>query len=291
MKLLTASTFYRPAFDVRSPVEDGAFINPQTKLFGVADGVSAAYSPSHPPLRYGPLTGGQMVVRELNSSALLHDQSCKILPFIHRVNRRVLANHKKMGQKPGTDNVGGASFAICQIGQKEITFVLAGDCFVLCRDDQGLHFWTGLDLAAYLTEQRADEVFAECLSQTDGDRGRAWDLYYPLMRAGKIRFANRLIGHGGFAELNGDPALETCCRIIKIGVSLRPRFILLGTDGMIPSQAFKPVLRRTTMKMMEKLYLKGGLTKILQWRDGAEKSLHHLTGWPEASAVELEFEP
>lgn len=150
-------------------------------------------------------------------------------------------------------------------------------------------FLNGLKEDSFKTEEEANHLFAECLRRADGNKDRAWDIYYPYFRDRKIRCANKNIDNGGYAELNGDPFLESCWTVKKISWSSYPQFLLLGSDGLIPSEMMNPKHRREMTEKLGNLYIRNGLSAVLRWRDEAEKSLHHITGWPEASAIELKF--
>ncbi|MDD4901498.1 MAG: hypothetical protein PHS62_05395 [Patescibacteria group bacterium] len=288
MKLISVLSYFRPPF-APSSIEDASFINSRANLYGVADGVSAAYSPSHPPLYYGTLTGGQMAVQELCSSAVRLEPDVNLRSLLLKVNEAIFIRHNQAGKNPKNDNVAGASFAICQINSTSITFIVAGDCFALFRIKENLRFLTGFDQPAHRLKERADRLFAKCLRRAGNNKGRAWDLFQPLYQAGKIKYTNKRIGRGGYAELNGDPALEDCWTVIDISASCLPRYILLGTDGLIPSQSSSSGRQNEIALQLENHYLKGGIPGLLGFRDGAEKGLCHLNGWPEASAVELKF--
>ena len=95
------------------------------------------------------------------------------------------------------------------------------------------------------------------------------------------------MGKGGHAELNGDPAIKDCWIIERLNWSSRPQYILLGSDGILPSQSMDPKRRAEMAAEIEKHYLCGGIQTVLKWRDETEGSLHHITGWSEGSAIEL----
>jgi len=291
VKFFSAKSFYRAPSDEKAPKEDGAFVNAQAGLFGVSDGVSAGYSPSNPPLIYpGGLTGGQVATKEFCSAGMSVSAPVDVEEFALNANSRIRRAHNVQGKDPtrGQD-VGGASFAVCHFGPAKITFVIAGDCFALVKYNDSISFLTGFDQAAFKEEQEANATIAECFKQTEGDKGRAWDIYFPHFSARKVRCANKNIGKGGYALLNGDPALKKCWTVKKINCLSRPQFILLGSDGLLTSAAMNPARKEETALNVWSLYVSGGLPTILQWRDKTEDSLSHITGWPEASAVEIKL--
>lgn len=300
MKLLSASSFYRMPFDQSAHIEDGSFINARARLFGVADGVSEAYSPSNPPLMYERLyesyfhergiTSGQMVTSLFagNGASLLPTYSAE--EFLLGVNNRVLAMHCKMNRNPlKGDDVGGASFCVCKICDKLITLIFGGDCFALVKTEEGYQFFSNFDEAAFRVEDEDNKAYAKYLQQAEGKKGVAWDLYWPEYRAKRIRTSNKNVGSGGFATLNGDPALKECWSVKQISLSSDPYSLLLGTDGLLPSHKTDPKNRSALAKELGSIYSLGGLPAVLAWRDENEHSLGHITGWPEASAVEVKF--
>lgn len=291
MKLVSVESFYRMPFEVGTHIEDGAFVNARAGLFGVVDGVSAAYSLSHPPMKYADgLTGGQAVAREFCLAGLQSSASVNIEDFVLCVNEQILSLHKTHRRNPleGHD-VAGASFIVCQVNKEGIALVFGGDCFALVRNEEGLSFLTGFDEAAFVAEEKANCVFAQCLKESEGSMGRAWDIYYPHFKDRKIRSSNKNMGNGGYAELNGDPAIKNCWTVKKFSWSSRPQYILLGSDGILPSQSMNPKHKTEMTTEIEKHYLCGGIQDVLKWRDEIENSLHHITGWPEGSAIELKL--
>jgi len=289
MRLVSASSFYRTTFDEKAYIEDGSFVNARAKLFGVADGASEAYSSSNPPIKYGGLTSGQMVTNIFCQGGMDENAASSIEKFLLEVNHNILIEHENMGLNPGSDDVGGASFVVCKINGEGITLVFGGDCFTLLKNKEGLSLFTGFDEAAFRVEDENDKAYAKCLQLAEGKKDLAWDIYWAEYKVKRLRTSNRNIGNGGFATLNGDPTLKDCWKIEKIRVSSSPQFVLLGSDGLLPSQAMNPKYRKEMTAKLGELYSSGGLPAVLKWRDETEESLHHITGWPEASAVELKF--
>lgn len=278
------------AYDKKAPIEDGTFVSPLLGIFGAADGVTEGYSPSHPPHPYpGMGTSGQMATRALISNIFLYNQNLKDL--LRTTNQSILDYHRQEDRDPTKgDDVGGASFAACQVTGQEVNIIIAGDCFVFSKTCEGLFFFANFDEAAFKVEDDDNKAYARHLQRANGNKGRAWDLYLPEYRAKRLRTSNRNVGQGGFATLNGDPALCNCWTEKSISLLSAPEFIILGTDGMLPSYSTDPKNRDFLMATLATLYLSGGLPDVLKWRDETEKSLAHITGWPEASAVELWFD-
>lgn len=286
---ISVSSFYRSPSDKKAFIEDGSFVNFNARLFGVVDGNSEAYSPSYPPLIYpGGLTSGQMVAREFCFAGVNAGKEGKAEEAILSANRRILLNHQLMKADPAKEDVGGATFAICQIKDDEIVFIVGGDCFVLWNDVAGSHFVIGFDEAASKVESEDSAAYEECLKKAGGDKGLAWDFYFPAYQAKRIRYANKNVGGGGHASLNGNPALENCWRKFTLRSTL-PEWIILGTDGLVPLSGINCTDASQIAKLCE-VYSKGGIEALLEFRDSHDNLPHIGNGdWPEATAIEMKF--
>lgn len=293
MKLSSVRSFYRFPSDEGSFAEDGTALNLKKRIFAVFDGVSGPYSLSNPKIDYGGLhvnyiaiTGGQMVGREIQR--VISDMDIDSLGLelrLQNANQRVCKAHQAIGKDPMKEAVAGACVSACQISEEEITFVMAGDAFVLFQDDNGFHFLTNFDQAAFDFEEKGNEEFAKCLKEANGNIKRAWDLYFPYFSYKQFFRANKNSGKGGHSMLNGDPAFKKCWT--KQSLSLTPgiKWILLGTDGML-HRNFRP--DRDQVNNLAFLYIAKGIEGILGWRDEKD-NLPHIKN-PEASAIELKFE-
>lgn len=296
MKLMTVSSFYRMPFDERH-IEDGFFLNARAKLFGVVDGVSEAYSPSHPPLMYDggyegydpKMTGGMMVSSKFSGHGASANHLTDAESFLLDVNASVLSAHRKMGKDPTNgDDVGGASFCVCQVSDKFITLIFGGDCFAIVKTEKGYQFFSGFDEKAFRVEDEDNKAYARYLQQAKGKKGVAWDFYWEEYKAKRLRTSNKNVGNGGFATLNGDPVLKECWSVKQISLSSNPRFVLLGTDGILPSHKTDHTNKGLAEKLGN-LYFLSGLPAVLHWCGETEHSLAHINGWPEASAIEMKF--
>lgn len=287
MKLSIEEPFYRKA-SATTPKEDGIAINMEAGLFVVSDGVSGPYSPSNSGIKYqGGITGGQMVTKTICDYVASGSDIDKVLTD---ANRAVLANHLASGKDPAKEAVAGASVAACQVGHHEIKLILIGDCFVLYRDDKGFHFLTNFNQAAFDFEDRGNEAFAKCLQEAEGNKGRAWDLYFSYFSEKQFFRANKNIGNGGHAVLNGNPDLSQCYTIETISLLSSLKWILLGTDGLLATVSTNPKNRDAFIQQLGQMYSEGGLPAIIDWRDKEDYQPHIGVGSnPEASAIELKF--
>jgi|SRR3989344_2456206 len=286
---LSAKPFYRPASS-GSPSEDGVVINEKAGFFAVCDGVSGPYSPSNPGLQYeGGITGGQMVSKTICgqfTNALLGKGVEHVLSL---ANRMVLESHLSMHKNPKEEAVAGACAAACHVGNGQALMVLIGDCFVFYKNDKGFHFLTNFDQAAFDFEEKGNEAFVQCLQKAGGDKKAAWDLYFPYFSHKQFFRANKNLGAGGHAVLNGDSALLHCWTAEGTELS-GLEWMLLGTDGLLTADSINPKNRKQLEKELGQMYSWGGLAAIIAWRD--EKDfLPHISGHPEASAIEIKFKP
>ena len=286
MKLISLNSYYRAA-SKDAPMEDGYAINLPIKMFAVWDGVSGPYSKSNPGLNYGNLTGGQMVGRMISqnlSSSRINDVS----EVIFDANLAVDKEHLKFGKNPEMWAVAGACVSACEIRDGGIKIVVIGDCFVLLKDKNGFRFLTNFDQAAWEFEQKADGYFTECKEKCGGNIGDAWDMYFQYFSDKQFFRANKNLGRGGHAMLNGDPTLPNCWSLWSFGESSGIDIVILGTDGLLPQSETEPNRRNTLETKLGEIYNSGGIPAIRDWRDSFPNQ-PHITGYPESTAVEIKL--
>lgn len=282
----TVEPHYREA-SAKGPVEDGYAVNNRLNMFAVCDGVSGPYSPSNPKLIYeGGLTGGQMVKEEL-LNAIKFVNFARAQSILRLANSRVLVKHLRKGEDPEKEAVAGACTSVCEISVGIAKFIVVGDCFVEWKDNDGFHFLTNFDWVALEFERKGDAAFEKCLKEAGGDKGKAWDLYFPYFSEKQYFRANKNLGKGGHAMLNGDFAIEECWTKKEIFLS-KTEWILLGTDGLLPGAEFLLGHWETLSQELGDVYEKGGIDEIVKWRDELSR-LPHIDGYPEAAAVEIKF--
>lgn len=292
---------YRHPSDLVAKREDAGLVNHRAGLYGVFDGVSAAYSPSNPPVLYDragyrEMTGGQAIASIFEmwgASREWGHRTDKAQVFLSRCNMEVAEAHRAMGFDVHTDDVAGGGFAVCGIEEDgNLQFYLGGDCFVAIAFRNGTYgFLSNFDAAADAVEKRDNTRYSKCLKEANGSRGEAWDLYFPKYRRKRIRVANRNIGEGGFATLNGDPALFDCMTREVIWRD-KVSHVLLGTDGVLPSKYSSPQGddRVEVAKHLFNFLRYDDANVIFSWRDDEERgSLEHIDGHPEATLVDIRF--
>lgn len=287
----SATPFYRQASS-KTPSEDGIAINEAAGLFVVCDGVSGPYSPSNPGINYeGGITGGQMASRRIITEVMGASSGRSIKEVLTDANLEIFRWHLSLGTKsqdPQKEAVGGACVAACQIANGNVTFVVAGDSFAFCKHRGGVLVITNFDQAAFDFEKKGDEYFQECKEKCRGSIGDAWDMYFSYFAQKQFYRANKNLYKGGHAMFNGDLAVENYWTVVSAntdGLS----WILLCTDGLLPQLATDPSQEITLGKKVGELYERGGIPAILEWRD-KEGNQPHITGYPEASAIEVKFD-
>ncbi|MDO8530240.1 MAG: hypothetical protein Q7S10_02430 [bacterium] len=158
--------------------------------------------------------------------------------------------------------------------------------------DQECALYAGFDAAGHAMEQKDQDAFTACLAQAGGNKGKAWDLYWPQYTQKRIFCANKNIGKGGYATLDGGDGLKDCWTKVKLEWTPSLRFILLLTDGLIPPSEAVPGKEKDLARKLVELYRGGGIPAIVEWRDKVEaekNTLTHVSGWPEGTAVMLNF--
>lgn len=286
---ISAKSFYRQA-STPGPTEDGTALNMKAQIFLACDGVSSPYSPSHPRELRNGMTDGQIATKVICDYASQVPSPRNIKNILLDCNVMVLLEHLSAGKDPIKEAVAGACIVACQVGEKQSTIILAGDCFVLIKNQFGFQFLTNFDQAAFHFEERGNLVFEECLNQAGGDKKSAWDLYFQYFSMKQFFRANKNIGKGGHAMVNGDPALEKSWTTMAVSHLSHPEWMLLGTDGLLTSDCLNPKNRNQLGQQLGNLYVHGGLPAILEWRDKNDYLPHIGTNChPEASAIELKF--
>lgn len=297
--------YYRPASKTGTDKEDTICINDGAGMFAVCDGVSGPYSPNNPKTMYGRLTGGQMVGATINHILENASANQDFQSILGLANRIVGLRHFWENRQYQKEAVAGACVAACQIRKDSALLLLAGDCFAFWRNNQGVHCLTNFDQAAYDFEKRGDEAFQECLNAVDTEFpetkgkniGKAWDKYFPYFGEKQFFRANRNLGKGGHAMLNGDPGFLYCHTTREIPLQ-DLRWVFLCTDGLLPPHLTCPFQHAVLAEGIAHFYETAGRGDIGGWRDAivAEherktrgSDMPHIEGWPEGSIIVVKF--
>lgn len=285
----TGIPFYRKSSVKDNPIEDGHVINVEAGVYMVCDAVSEPHSPSHQKLVYpGNITGGQMATREIVQCFSRATIGSSLSRLLIEANEAISSNHAaKIGILSPDKAVAGACVAACKIGADYAEIIVAGDCCIVFEDDHGIHAVSNFDQAAFDLEQKGDTVFAACLDLSGANRGVAWDLYFPYFSVRQTFRANKRIGEGGHAILNGDPAVSHCWTAHRISLSSL-QWMVLCTDGLLPSSLTNPRETVSFCTLFGHIYKGQGIQGIVTWRDELGSQAHiGAAAWPEATAVEV----
>lgn len=284
--------------------EDGAILSPP--FFGVLDGVSAPYSPEHPPKIFnGGTSGGEFVSR-------LTERQFARLPHLFSVRRAVLEANRalwrrqsKRGATPHGGELAGASFAVAKIAGDWVEIVQGCDAFAL---------WVMKDGSIGMTEpqNKMSETFlndkiVELMHEVARERGldletvddatrneiraEMFDRFYPTLVETRREYVNNPTLRDGYGLLNGQPELE-----MKWFNTNLPRnevkALLLFTDGMVPWWgSLEGITSEEVARQVYETYRAGGLAGLLARARGIEETTR-VTSYmdaAEATAIAIEF--
>ncbi len=284
--LLSYTTHHRASSRANDPEEDATVIAAQDGVFGVVDGTSAAYSPTHPVKKYEDgLTGGAIVARILASSVVSGDLSVTL----RSANQKVRDWCCGKNLIPGIHDTPAAGFALMSIQQDgSVSFALAGDCYVLMADRSGGHtLFSGCDAQAEQVEEEGKKQFGQFQHQAMITGENVWDLYYQTFRARRLRFYNRRVGDGGIPMLNGQTEFLTCYRHHKKLVCKEIAWVLLGTDGLCPKFSVGHNERSGEFGKIYNPKDVGRFQALARASDNQQP--HYVGGNPEGTVVEVIF--
>lgn len=284
--------------------EDGLFVC--EPFFGVLDGVSAPYSPAHPPEIFnGGMSGGEMVSR------VVEKQFAKIKSLRSLQEAVLLASRdvarKQLRQKVPFDGgkLAGASFAITKITSDRIEIIQGCDAFAL---------WVMKDGSVGIAEAQNErsetflndkvvELMREVASERGFDleaiddetrsevRAEMWDRFYPILLETRREYVNNPSFRDSYGLLNGQPELEH--KWCHMGFPRREvRTLLLFTDGMVPwwgSLEGLPI--EEVARMVHETYSEGGLVGLFARARGIEEKSRATSyiDTAEATAIAIEF--
>lgn len=255
--------------------EDMLYVEPINGFYGVADGVSAPYSPGTGGVkRYGGATGGQLVVAALARTLLLPQPGERLEQILFEANS-VLRQHEDWVDDAG--RIPAASLALAEVQEGNVHIVTAGDAFAVWQMKDGTIRATPNPTFEYELLNRQN--FGRCLAASGGDDTKARDAHLPFVRDHSRKHKNV-----DFAEFNGQQAFHRLC--IRIDISpAELHLLMLFTDGLVNFEWTKYPEELAPRVILP--YEEGGLRRILADAHGYE---HANEGkHPEATAIALEF--
>ncbi|MBI2642469.1 MAG: hypothetical protein HYW97_01360 [Candidatus Wildermuthbacteria bacterium] len=256
--------------------EDMLYVEPINGFYGVADGVSAPYSPATGGVkRYGGATGGQLVVATLGRMLLFPPQSGSgIEPLLFDANN-ALRRHEDWVDD--ATRIPGASLALAEVRGNAVLLVTASDAFAVWKTKKGIMGAT--PNLAFKSEQLNRQDFERCLEASGGNIGKAWDAHLPFAKeqARKCRNVD-------FAEFNGQIAFHRLCTRVDLDPA-QLHTLILCTDGLVkPEWTEHPEILATNVILS---FQEGGLRHVLASAHGQEQT--NEGNHPEATAIALEF--
>lgn len=284
--------------------EDGTILS--HPFYGVLDGVSEPYSPSHPPRIFnGGMSGGAFVSR------IVERQFARMSPLfsahqaVLEANKAVWRKQRRRGVALDGGQLAGASFAVIKIDGDWIHVVQGCDAFVLWAMKDG-------SIGMTETQNKASEIFlnnkvVEIMREIagersldlevvddetrDGIRAEMWNRFYPILVETRSKYVNNPRLLGGYGLLNGQTELER-----KWSDLLLPRSkvdtILLFTDGMVPWWgSLEGLTLGEIAGQVFATYRAGGLAGLLARARGMEVTTRAISYMDaaEATAIAIEF--
>lgn len=276
--------------------EDGYFIT--DKYFGVFDGMSAAYSPSHPPILYNGLSGGEYLSRMIEENVLYNScMDLTPLALLKRINLLIRSsilvsgvNLEESGEIPG------ATFAIANVNDDMVNIAQAGDCTAFVVNKDGSFFLSENQI--YMHDVSANNelqrIMCQVAKEIGGERekilGESWDRYYDFFYAKRKEDTNNKKSLNGFGLLNGQNGLFDFLVEKQFNVD-DIKFLMLFTDGVTPWDMVKSMSREEIASRMMQLYKEGGAHKIVQSArnfESVNKNSSYVD-YAEATIIVLEF--
>ncbi|MDO8633425.1 MAG: hypothetical protein Q8O97_01385 [bacterium] len=256
--------------------EDMLVVDSIKGLVGVADGVSAPYSPGTGGVkRYQEgATGGQLVVATLARKILFSRPGERLEQLLLEANAALQGLEDWVNDAA---SIPGASLAFVEMREHNVHIATAGDALVVWQTKKGVMGAT--PNRTFEFEQLNQQNFERCLAASGGDIGKAWDAHLPFAREHTRRHRNV-----DFAEFNGQIAFHHLC----VRVDLDPakmQTLILCTNGLVKREWTEhPEVLATNVILS---FQEGGLRQVLAAAHGyaAANGGNH----PEATAIALEF--
>lgn len=262
-------------------VEDGLVISPP--FFGVVDGFSAPYSPQVAKIRFGGLSGGEMVRRITQATFCLAAGNLSLREIVSRVNQKIGEIQTAQGiPLSQADKLAGASFVFLKVTEEKTEVIQGGDCFIVWLDNSGKI--AIIRNQAYGHVSRNLKIMAGLMEKHQGNRGAMWTEFCPILARFRKEDVNNPESDAGFACLNGQPILKECWQKTEIPTA-ELRLAILFTDGFVPYSETAPQtgLQQRFIEEYEKI----GLAGILQKKRRNDFN-PHITE-EEATAIALRF--
>lgn len=229
--------------------------------FGVVDGISEARCPfDGKPVLYNGMTGGQMVCYEIQNAVLDARRLYPPKDIIREANRIVGVRIAKKKIHPDcVDEMPGAHFALCRIGEETTEVIQAGDSFVV------ILFRNGEFAISPSQTFRHDAFLLEALDEIKRkkgcDRKEIWAEFLPVLKKMRRKNINQPHSPEGFGLLNGQKALEEMWWQKQFPTKYIS-FMMFFTDGLATFRETGNEARLAEKFL--RIYQQGGLMAILE---------------------------
>ncbi len=279
-------TVIRDPGSARVP-EDG--IGVEFNVACVVDAYSALYHPTEGPTLYKGRSSGQ-VVREIILETLRRRAHISLNEALRAGNAKVHRTFVREHSIPDCASaLPGAAFVGIEVAEsspQQIKVLQGSDALAIWRTPQGIDSTPD---QAYLHEEYLNNEFSRALAQNASAANptlAAWTDRFADIQSHRNKWSNR---PGGYATLNGDPAVAKLWRSFTIPLQ-KPVTVILFSDGFIRFQGNTDRMDLLAPLLFQR-YDKGGLEHILastrtleQERAGTSHEEH-----AEATAIAFEF--
>ena len=283
-------------------------------FFGVIDATSTPYSPSHPALLFGDLTGGEKVAETITyvfADEIQFSPRVSLKYLIKRANQAV----KDFRSDPALDipnnirRMMGAAITVVHVGHDVVSLVQAGDCMAIWwgKSERGwkIHFTKNqvrrhddkmISEIGRIMRSVAGKQGINLDTATDEQisavRKEMWDEFYPILTAARSRCRdiNNPKIRTGYGFLNGDTGFfKMCCQTTIPRRNLGT--IILCTDGMFPWADASKKSDAEIAGDIRTHFENGGLPAILaaaRKKESQTRKRCHID-FAEATAIAIEF--
>ena len=226
--------------------EDGAIVS--SPFFGVLDGVSAPYSPAHPPKIFNEgVSGGELVARVVEKQFARLSKLNSLRETVIQVNRAVVRKQLRHRVPFNGGELAGASFAIAKVDDDWVEIIQGCDAFalwVLHDGTIGMTETQNMAIETYLNRKTVD-IMREVARERGLDleaiddvarneiRAEMWDRFYPILVEYRREHVNNPDSASGYGLLNGQSQLEKMWFSTTLPKN-EARTLILFTDGMVP---------------------------------------------------------
>lgn len=263
----------------------------------VADGFSEPNSSIQPQRFFHGLSLGQLVVAEIQETFGAACPEDDLETVLLKANQRVLMREESLGIPREIARIAGATIAAVKIGKGLTEIIVTGDAFALVIFNSGNALLTENQVKDHDTEMH--EIIARLMRDVAQEMGiqnpteqelmpirkEMWNRFCPILREARGRAINADVP-GGYGAINGDPRSAQFWKHYYF-VTSRIQSMVIFTDGLVNWKMLETTAHNQIANLLRRLYLRGGLSEILNetWHaDLPEARRMHITH-AEATAI------